>query len=345
MSGEARGPGPALLRGLLGMAEPVYTWAIGVRNRRFDRGVGVHRLPRPVISVGNITAGGTGKTPVVQWLCQSLRTAGMRPAVLMRGYKSRGAGGGDEQLLLNQQLNEGAATASPPIVIHADPDRVRGGQAVLREHPETDVLVLDDGFQHRRLARDFDLVLIDAANPFGYGHVHPRGLLREPIDGLKRADAILITRSNEGEATITGEVYRCDHLHTGFRSGDRVLPLDALIGRRYFSFCGIGNPESFGRQLGSLGGVCVGQRWFGDHHAYRESELAELKRAARAAGAEVLLTTEKDWVKIAPLAASAGEPEIWRVELAIRFRGDDEQSLLQRIKDRIGNKNTHTPGL
>ena len=215
-----------------------------------------------------------------------------------------------------------------------------------------DVFVLDDGFQHRRLAHDFDLVLVDAASPFGYGHVHPRGLLREPLCGLKRADAILVTRSDaatESElAAIEAHlrlwnpfapIYRARHAHTGLRVTEiagqtRVLPLADLAGRRAFVFCGIGRPESFLRQLGELPATVAGHQWFPDHHAYTARDVEFIATAAKAANADVLLTTEKDWVKFAMLAPVAGVP-VWRVELSIAFREGDETKLLEQISGRI----------
>ena len=140
MSGEQRGLPASLLRGVLSLAEPGYQRIVSIRNRRSDAGRGVRRLPRPVISVGNITAGGTGKTPVVRWLCECLRAEGHRPAILMRGYKSRG-GISDEQRMLEHALN---GPGLPSIVVHANPDRFVGGIDILSRHPEVDLFVLDD---------------------------------------------------------------------------------------------------------------------------------------------------------------------------------------------------------
>src|SRR4051812_36636358 len=180
-----RGVGCALVRGALGAMEPLYRAAVASRNRFYDF-AGQTRLPRPVISVGNITTGGTGKTPMVAWLATQLLEQGMHPAILLRGY-SRG-GISDEQQMLQRQL--------PGVPVQANADRVEGARMVLGEHPEVDVFLLDDGFQHRRVARDFDLVLINAREPFGLGRVLPRGLLRESLDGLKRAHGFVITRAD-----------------------------------------------------------------------------------------------------------------------------------------------------
>src|SRR4051794_35567561 len=196
ISGQQTGVGAALLRGVTRVLEPIYAAVVASRNRGYSAGIiASNRARRPVVSVGNITTGGTGKTPVVRWLADRLRERGMRPAVLLRGYKARPGERGDEQRLLDELLNP-PGTASP-VIVHANPDRLQGAKAVLRDHPDVDVFILDDGFQHRRLQRDFDLVLIDATTPFGYEHVLPRGLLREPLSGLSRASAFLLTRVDQ----------------------------------------------------------------------------------------------------------------------------------------------------
>jgi tetraacyldisaccharide 4'-kinase len=339
MSGQQRGIGAAILRTALRTASPLYALAMRARNARYDRGRGVTRLPRPVLSVGNITTGGTGKTPVVRWLCDRLRNAGQRPAVLLRGYRKQ-YNSSDEEELLRSALN-GPNLA--PIQVHADPDRCAGGQTVLADHPEVSVLVMDDGFQHRRLARDFDLVLIDASHPFGFDRVLPAGLLREPIEGLKRADAILLTHADPARDldpiiqrlrtfNPSAPIFRCTHQHTGLRSQEDVLHrTDALRGMKVFLFAGIGNPDAFREQFPNH----VGHHWFNDHWSYRADDLRQLQQEAEQAGADLLVTTEKDWVKIVYLMDRASAIPIWRAELALNFEGDDETRLLQLIQSRL----------
>ena len=348
-----------------------------LRNRKYDRGIGVRRLPRPVISVGNLTTGGTGKTPVVHWLCDRLRAAGERPAVLMRGYKARPGEKGDEQEMLASLLNRDGVI---PVPVLANPRRYEEAMAHLERSPQTTVFVLDDGFQHRRIARDFDLVLIDATNAFGYGRVLPRGLLREPVGGLKRADAILITRADQvGERTLGDVVdglrgadvptFRAAHGWAGVRTdGGQSMPVADLAGCRVFALAGIGNPEGFAAQLAAAADV-VGRRFFPDHHAYARADVDAVMSDARAAGAEAVVTTDKDWVKLRRVidgvesggrgsVRAAGEPRanpngsagaspsqsrgfadrlpVWRVELAVRFMDDGaEEMLLSRIRDAI----------
>ncbi|MGB7161431.1 MAG: tetraacyldisaccharide 4'-kinase [Tepidisphaeraceae bacterium] len=348
MSGEARGAGPALLRGALAVAEPLYAGAMMARNRLYDAGVfATYALPKPTISVGNLTTGGTGKTPVVRWMAEQLIARGKHPAILLRGYRVGGAAHSDEQQLLQSQLNRDG----PAVAVVADPDRRAGAATALQLQPRTNVFLLDDAFQHRKVARDFNLVLINAAEPFGFGRVFPRGLLREPLRGLRRADAVLITRADAVDTSrletieakirslhATAPVFRTEHALTGLRHpGGAVEPMSRLRGRRFFSFSGIGSPDSFHAQLTRAGGVPVGSRWFPDHHAYIEADVAQLARDASSAGAEFLLTTEKDWVKLAPIeAAPAMTPPILRVEMRIHFqRAEDEAALIDAIEQRI----------
>jgi tetraacyldisaccharide 4'-kinase len=340
MSGQRQGISAGLARGLLRAAEPVYAQIMRMRNHLYDSGaLRARRLPIAVISVGNITAGGTGKTPVVQWLARRLAEMGQRPAVLLRGYKRPGIEPGDEELLLREAL--------PGAVVYAQADRVAAGKAVLERHPEVDAIVLDDGFQHRRLARDFELVLIDATNPFGFGHVHPRGLLREPLAGLARADAFVLTRADQVsvekrsdiEAALRGwnhraPLYRARHVITGFMDGSESRPMTALEEKRFFVAAGIGNPASLNRQIESFAGECKGCRWFPDHHQYTSREVEHLLHEARNSGAEVLIVTEKDWVKIREHMKSAGAPRVWRTKLEIEFESGG-QGLIELIQTRV----------
>jgi tetraacyldisaccharide 4'-kinase len=357
MSGAEPGARAALLRAGLSIAEPFSATTARVRNRLYDAGLlRTHRLPVPVVSVGNLTTGGTGKTPVVRWLAESLRSEGRRVAIISRGYRAAAPGQlGDEQLMLARQLN--APGRGPDVLIGAHPDRVAAAKAALRDNPGIDVVLLDDGFQHRRLARNFDLVLVSAANPFGYGRVLPRGLLREPLSGLRRASAVLLTHADQaGEAERmsiervirqhAGDVpiYHAVHAPAGFHreadgGGVRHGDLADLRGRRWFAFCGIGSPRTFLEPLERAGGEAVGRRVFGDHHAYSPDDWAVLVSEAKSAGADVLVTTEKDWVKVAPLYAAAAPDHrlpVWRADVAIRFREGDESALLDRIRAALG---------
>jgi tetraacyldisaccharide 4'-kinase len=331
----------------LTIAEPFYAGVMRLRNWCFDHRIRrILDLGRPTISVGNITTGGTGKTPVVLWLANAMRERGHRPAVLLRGYGSTRSGVSDEQTLLAQSLNDagsevlrraGSEVQKTPasILVRANPSRVEAAKSVLLDDPSVDLFILDDGFQHRKATRTFDLVLISAVEPFGYDHVLPRGLLREPLAGLKRASAFLITHSSPArdskiEAALrdinaAAPIFRADHIQATIRvaSTDQRLPIAQLSGENVFVFAGIGDPESFARQLESAGCAIVAHRWFADHHPYVANDIDSLAAAAKDAGASWLLTTQKDWVKIAGVLPSPLPIPIGVVELSIAFADGD----------------------
>lgn len=324
VSGRRRTIGSAIQRTILhGLSLP-YSVLMRARNRCYQRGVfKIHRTDVPVISVGNLTTGGTGKTPIVGWICKHLRERGNTPAVLMRGYRAHPGEKGDEQRLLETQ----------ELIVHADPDRARGARELLRRHPSVDRIVLDDGFQHRRLHRDVDLVVIDATNPFGYDHVFPRGTLREPVSGLKRADAVIINRASlveppvlrAIEARIRGikpdlPIFQCDTLHVGLLDEhDDLLPMAHLKHTPYLLACAIGNPDALVGQLSQLAGprdIFA----YPDHHAFSSRDLEDLQQSARGMGAEAIVVTEKDWVKLRtlPEIASMRTP-IWRIKTTVKL--------------------------
>ena len=316
--GGALGP-PA--RALLAPLAWLYGGMLTLRNRHYDRRrERLSRLPVPVVSVGNITVGGTGKTPLVIELARMLRDRGLKPAVVMRGYKSDAAGLSDEAELIRRRAPDSACVC--------DADRVAGARRAIDAHA-ADVIVLDDGFQHRRLARDLDIVLIDATCPFGYGHVLPRGLLREPIGGLARADLVVVTRADEVDRARLGEltaeigryapgvpVLRCRH------AADSIVdlhgrPLSQPPPGAALCFAGVGNPESFRRTIESMGVKVAGAAWYPDHHHYQPSDARRLAQAVKDGAAAWLLTTEKDAVKLARLSVD------WPIPVAaLRVRID-----------------------
>lgn len=289
---------------------------VAARNAAYDLGWRpILRLPVPVLSVGNLAAGGTGKTPFTALLAERLRARGRRPAVLMRGYKGED-GANDEARLLDC-----------PVV--CDPDRVRGGTRAIADG--ADCLVLDDGFQHRRLHRDVDLVLIDALRPWGGGAVLPLGLLREGARGLRRADLAVITRSDQADpAALDGIAARLRrHGLASVRArhapaalvplqGGAGEPPQALAGRRVLLASGLGNPGGFERTVRDLGAAIVAHRRFPDHHRYSASEAAALVAEAAAAGAQ-LVVTAKDAVKLRPLGAVGA---VLTVRMALDAEGD-----------------------
>ncbi len=334
---------------MLGLGELVYSPIVRLRNVLYDAHVlRTRRLNVPVVSIGNITTGGTGKTPVVHFLAEALRRAGMHPAILMRGYKRAGGDISDEATLLEASL---ADDLHWPVRVYAQADRFWAGREALAAYPRTDVLLLDDGLQHRQLARDFELVLIDATNAFGYGHVLPRGLLREPLAGLKRADAFVLTRSNlvavderaQIEQTLRmlnpiAPAYRAQHALAGLcdDQNDATIPLDMLRSRPFYACAGIGNPWALEMQLKLLGETCRGWRWFPDHHDYTPLDLSAVVASARAAGTEVVVVTEKDWAKISRIpAGERGGMKFWRLLLRIDFDPPGGDGLVQLVQARI----------
>jgi tetraacyldisaccharide 4'-kinase len=334
----------------------IYSAVTRMRLAAYRRGwLAVSRLPVPVISVGNLTTGGTGKTPLVEWVCRTLASCaagydGKRVCVLTRGYgrdnpkaqvvvsdgtqllaNEREAG--DEPLLLARNLLGVAA-------VIANPNRFAAGEwAVAQLH--TEVCVLDDGLQHLRLAREFEIVTIDATNPWGDagGKMLPWGRLREPRGGLSRADCVVLTRTDQAEELdsiklaverLAGPVpILCSRMRTsGIRnlSGDSVA--EALLAQPLAAFCGVGNPGSFFKHLRHAGWSFTFTRSFVDHHRYGQSELDELVSEAKQTGARGLITTAKDAVKVAALRVDF---PCYVVEIEILF--DDEERLARIIRD------------
>ena len=301
--GQTRGPLADLGRLGLGMAAVAYGMAIRARNLAYERGwKRTHRAAVPVISVGNITLGGTGKTPMVEWLARWFRRRGVRVTIISRGY-GRAGGINDEGLVLEENL--------PDVPHLQDPDRVRLASIAVQEL-ETELIVLDDGFQHRRLARDLDLVMLDALDPFGLGRLFPRGLLREPQSALRRAGGIVLSRADLLEPAARDAIRREVHRHAPnvpflatrhapidlIDGAGHEHPLNELAGKQIAAFCGIGNPAGFRRTLEPLCQQVVDLKVFPDHHAYTAEDVHTLAAWAAGLGANLALTTQKDLVKL-----------------------------------------------
>jgi tetraacyldisaccharide 4'-kinase len=276
-------------------------------------------LSRPVVSVGNLTFGGTGKTPTVIFVCSWFLARGHRPAILSRGYRSEGADGNDEAQVIHRHL--------PDVEHFQDPDRYRAGSSVQERF---DLFVLDDGFQHHPLQRDLDLVLVDATDPFGGGWCPPGGRLREPLSALGRADAVILTRADQVDREDLGETMRRvrEKTHAPVATA-RFAPACAedISGREVFVACGIGNPGAFVRTVETLGAVVAGERFFRDHHAYSAADAREL------AGQSLpVVVTEKDAVKLERLWPAGATPLVV-VTIGFEFLegGDAVLALLEQV--------------
>ena len=302
------------------MFSSLFKSAVQLRNALYTLGaLKSHDLGAPVISVGNITVGGTGKTPLVAAVASMLIDEGEKVCILTRGYGRKSPTervvvsdgektlvdseeGGDEPRELSERLLGRA-------VIIADPDRVSAGRFATDNFAPT-VFILDDGFQHRRVRRDLDIVCVDATDPFGGGRALPFGRLREPVRNIARAHLIVITRANligavalesikEELASFAPESSIVTSVNeiTGYRDVASDTPIDNLKGK-VFAFCGIGNPENFFRQLESQNVELVGKHSFRDHKRYSKSDARSICTLAEEHGAETLVTTAKDAVKL-----------------------------------------------
>ena len=268
--------------------------------------------------MGNLTFGGTGKTPFVIHACQRILARGKRPGILSRGYKATGPGGNDEARVIAAHL---------PGVPHVqNPNRYEGGLSILGE---VDCFVLDDGFQHHPLARDVDLVLVDATDPFGGGFCPPAGRLRESLAALERATAVVLTRVDQVGREALGDVMRTVRAHTAAPIATvafRPRCEEPLDGREVTLACGIGNPRAFVKTAESMGARVAERVFFRDHHAYRAADAARLAGKGRP-----VLVTEKDAVKLAPLWDYPVELLVVRIEVAVLEGGDELEALFSRL--------------
>jgi tetraacyldisaccharide 4'-kinase len=300
-----------------------------IRNALYDRGtLRSYDLGAKTISIGNITAGGTGKTPLVAYFAEILADAGEQVCILTRGYGRQSSGrilvsdrgrvlvdpqnGGDEPVELAQRLVGKA-------IVVADADRVAAARWA-KENFDITAFVLDDGFQHRRARRDLDIVCIDATDPFGSGGMLPGGTLREPLDNLARAGVIVLTRCELADDVqdITAKLKRINPRATIFRSRSvarRTIELGQFLGvsdeapllipgTSVLAFCALGNPKGFFDSLTRAGYDIRNTKAFRDHHFYTQADIDKLETTARERGIEALMTTAKDAVKLTGLELS-----------------------------------------
>ena len=345
-------PGPAR-RALLFVPGTLYGAAVRLRNLLYDSSlIAVRRLPGAGIGIGNLTVGGTGKTPLTAHTAAALQASGYRVGVISRGYRRKGgrtpllvsdgrslcadaAGAGDEAYLV--------ARDNPSVGVAVGADRVAAARLLLNAcAPE--VYLLDDAFQHRAVRRDVNLLVVDGRDPWGNGRMLPFGPLREPLAAVSRADAVVVTRGDGSCPPALERVLEQYHprvpvFHARLEARRFVRPdgepvdLAALRGFAVYAFSGIARPERFEEDLARLGARLVGARRFPDHHPYRQADLDALRREALERRAEVLVTTEKDLVRISK-SPHRGTP-LFALALAVGFPPGSDLTgfLLDRLRE------------
>jgi tetraacyldisaccharide 4'-kinase len=343
LDGSTRSIAAQLLRGLLWVTSQPYGVAVQARNWMYDRGwLEAKGASLPVISIGNLTAGGTGKTPACAMVARWFRGHGVRVAILSRGYRALEDGANDEARELESML--------PDVPHLQSPDRCAMAE-LAHEELGMQLLLLDDGFQHRKIRRNLDIVLVDATEPFGYGYLLPRGLLREPIRSLRRADIVIATRSDQVERQRLSELknrvqrynpkaawLEAEHAAVALINGqgDR-LPLDALTGKDVFAISAIGNPRSFESSLKRLGANVIEHAIFPDHHAYSRIDIERLEAHLSTANPmpKMLICTGKDLAKL-QIPVLAGVP-IYALQIAMTIVAGDAifEEHMQRILEQV----------
>jgi tetraacyldisaccharide 4'-kinase len=321
----------------------LYGIGIGIRNFLFNVGVlRINHVGATVISVGNMTTGGTGKTPIVELIAQQLLEMQPHVAVLSRGYKRTSRGlvevsdgstiktsveeAGDEPFQIAQKL--------PGVAVVVDERRVRGAQFAI-EKLGAEIILLDDGFQHRQLHHDSEIVVVDASqSPFDMAML-PAGKRREQLSSLKRANAVVITRADSEIVAdnlrkkmrkySNAEVFTCSFRTNAIRNAkDRAMIANEDVkGKRTLAFCGIGNPKGFWKSLEENGVNVAAIREFPDHHKYSRSDIVMLEEEMQQCGAEILLTTEKDAVRFSSNAAGLDKP-LWYLEIKAKINEEEQ---------------------
>lgn len=353
ISGQGGGLSVILLRLFLDVSAAGYSLIVRLRDFLYLKGwLKTNSVNAMVFSIGNITVGGTGKTPLVIWLCKFLQQKQIPCAILTRGYKTRTEGRRTRDEGRETKIDEPAilAESCAEARVIVNPDRVAGAaEGVSRFGAK--VLIMDDGFQHRRLPRDLDIVTIDATQPFGYGKLLPAGLLREPISALKRADAVAITRCDQiGEAKLTELEKKLKQINPNMITAQSIhapvcaksaeseeISLEELKNKKIFAFCGIGNPDAFLTTVKSLCSALVGSKVYNDHYRHTVDSLADIYEQAKHLKADLILTTQKDWTKISPLDAFNKDMPSAYLAIEIKFvAGEDKLTAL--IEDTIAGK-------
>ena len=341
-SGTAQDAGSRFLQGLLVPASLAYALVQRLRTGMYRSGLlTTRKLDRPVISIGNITVGGTGKTPVTAHIARLIMAQGLRVAVLSRGYGGTLEGqtaivsDGHDIILTPEQCGDEPfllATSVPGLAVVIGTDRHAAGQLALKEC-NSDIFLLDDGFQHQRLHRDLNILLLDCTRPFGNGWTLPAGLLREPQQAAGRADLVVLTRCPEGVTVLTPVPGKpcCRARHDLGDllplTGGEPLTFEALRNRKVVAFCGIAEPQAFFEGLRGQGLQVVATRCFPDHVDYTAARLAEIEDIVKNSAADYAITTEKDGVKLDRLPGASAE----KILLARLSLGIDDPAPLKEL--------------
>jgi len=351
---ERRSAGLSILRVLAALLAWFYGGLVSVRNRLFDIGIiKSHGFDCRVISVGNLTTGGTGKTVMVLWLARFLLEEGLRVAIVSRGYRGEAAGrvlivSDGQKILVDSRISgdepQLLARRFPGIPVVCSPKRVLAVQTAIKKF-QSEVIILDDGFQHRFLARDLDLVMLDSQNPFGNGRLFPRGILREQTAALARAQALVLSRfdgSEKAEENLTNlrrewpdkAVLTTSHRPASLfeATTQQERSLDSLQEVRLAAFAGIGRPNDFFRSVRALGARLVYACSLPDHHPLSTELLTALVQEAAELEPELWLTTEKDWVRLPRVLPNNMALWVMTVELDIR---DDRSRLKALVRNSL----------
>lgn len=339
---QIQGPFTGFLR--IGLTLLSFVFNVVVRIRALFYRVGIfkrRKVPRPVISVGNIALGGTGKTPLVEYISHYLDKSGHEVAILSRGYKVPVRFGRreltqddwhmrDEAMMLKDNL--------PGVAVLVGPKRYENATAHMAGN-KTDIFVLDDGFQHWPLYRDLDIVAIDTTHPWGNGYLIPRGFLREPLTALARADMFILTKADHGRMNVPAirdtlerfapgkPIYETVHVPLGLIDLRTKSTFDSMMlkSKKVCSFCGIGYPKSFNNTLTQLGVDCVKNFVFIDHHVYNRTDVEKIEAFRKQNKLDFVLTTQKDAVKLSDfLDVFAPEAGVFAVQIGIDFKQGKE---------------------
>ena len=359
--------GIVLLLGALKVFSFLFGSVVAVRYFLYRTGV-LRRYPLgiQVISIGNVTAGGTGKTPVTEIFARTLAAEGRKVAILSRGYRRKeapwwqrvftqvvepplvvsdgkrvlldSATGGDEPYMLASNL--------PGVAVIVDRNRVKAGRYAVKRLG-CDTLILDDGFQYQKLKHSIEVVLVDSTNPFGNGNLLPRGILREPIRNIRRADIIFLTKCRGDVSAVreevrkyntTAEIVECNHAPKVLKDvwSREEFPLDWLAGKTLCTLSGIASPKGFENSLRNLGSKVVWCERYADHHRYDSSEVLYALNRTADMGADALVTTEKDAVRFPRLETSPVRCLYLRIAIEILAGGESFDQIINRICFRKG---------